>query len=246
MKIDKSITITVIIVAAVLLAVNMFLGSINPQTDTVNVQGVSKIKVVPDLMTINFNIETTGADSKTAKDANSKILNNLIEALMLQGFEREEIQTQNFNVYPDYEYSSEGKRTELGYRATHSVSIELPIDDSDKSGAVIDAGVNAGAGVSYINFELTQESQSKYKAQAMKLAAIDARTKAEAVAEGFDKRVGDLVSTSVNDFGYYPWNVYSSAGSYEKDAVALESVRTNIQPTEQEISASVTAVYKLK
>ncbi|HLD55265.1 MAG TPA: SIMPL domain-containing protein, partial [Candidatus Nanoarchaeia archaeon] len=101
--------------------------------------------------------------------------------------------------------------------------------------------------ISYINFELSQKLQNQYKAEAMKLAAEDARIKAEAVAEGFNKEVGDLISTSVNDFGYYPWNVYSTRGMGVAEDYALAKVEaTNIQPGEKEVTASVSATFELK
>jgi uncharacterized protein YggE len=120
----------------------------------------------------------------------------------------------------------------------------LPAEEYDKIGTAVDSGVEAGAGISYINFELSQEKQNEYKAEAMKLAAQDARIKAESVAEGFDKDLGSLVSTSVNDFGYYPWLAYEARdGSSVSD---VKEAATNIQPSEQEITASVTAVYKMR
>lgn len=242
-KFDKSIIITIIVVAAILLATNMVLNSMNPGQDTVTVNGVSSIKVMPDIVTINFQIETKGATSVEAKDANSKVFNDFEAALLKLGFSKEDLKTASYNIYQDYDWSN-GKQIFKGYKATHIVTVEVPVNDTDKIGKVIDAGVNAGAGISYINYELTQESQNKYKAQAMKLAAQDALTKATSVAEGFDKKVGKLVSTQVSEYNYMPWLAYSGSGM-KMDAAEVSVATSNIRPTEQEISASVQAVYKL-
>jgi uncharacterized protein YggE len=215
-------------------------------TDSITVQGISSVKATPDLLSVHFNIETKGKTSAEASSANAEILNNLTEALIAQGFEKEEIKTENFNVYPNT-YWENDRMKEDGFKASHSVIVELSLEEFDKASEVIDAGVEAGAGVSYINFELTQEAQNKYKAEAFKLAAQDAKVKAESIAIGFDKQVGKLISVSVNDFGYYPWNVYSTAGAgIREDAVMAKEVAMNIQPTEQEISASVSAVYRMR
>lgn len=250
-KTNNAIVVTSIISGVVLIIALIALFSFNRVTsgygsDTVNVQGIASVEAMPDLITVYFNIETDGETTSEAKNANSEILNDLIDALIAEGFTREEIITENFNVYPNYNWN-DGERTQDGYKATHSVKVELSIDEQDLIGPVVDAGVDAGAGISYINFELTRESQNEYKAQAMKLAAQDATIKAEAVAEGFEKEVGKLVSVQVNEFGYYPWNVYSARSEMiVEDAVLAKEAASNIQPGEKEISASVTATFKLK
>lgn len=249
---NNSIKITIIICIAVLvlvlIVVNAFNSVVQPYdtTNTISVNGFSKIEAMPDLVGIYFNIETTGNTSAEAKDANSLIVEELQTELIKLGIEKKEIVTQNFNIYPDYNWD-DGKRTEKGYRANHQIRVEINSDDSELIGELIDVGANAGAGISYINFELSQESQNKYKAEAMKLAAQDAKIKADSVAEGFDKKVGDLVSTSINDFGYSPWNIYSSRGiGVAEDATLAKEATTSIQPGEQEITANVNAVFKLK
>jgi hypothetical protein len=243
MKVDKSITITIIVVATILLVTAMVLNSFAPQTETVQVQGVSEITVVPDLISINFNIETKGKNASIAKDSNSEILNKLIEELGILGISRAEIQTVNFNVYQNYDWTT-GKRIENGYIATHSVKVNIDADKTDLVGKILDAGIDAGAGVSYINFELTQETQNEVKAQALELAAKDAKNKAESLASGFNKRLGSLVSISTSDWGYSPWLAYEGSGL--KASSDITEVASNIQPSEQEISAYVTAVYKIR
>jgi uncharacterized protein YggE len=136
------------------------------------------------------------------------------------------------------------KRNANGYIASHAIKISLSANNSELVGKVIDAGVFAGAGISYINYELSSEKENELKAEAIKLAAQDAKVKAEAVAEGIDKRLGKLVSISVQDFNYYPWPLYSGKGIAE-DVVMAREASTNIVPSEQEISASVQAVYKI-
>jgi hypothetical protein len=243
-KFDKSIIITIVIVAAVLFGVNMILDSLNPGQDTVTVNGVSTIKVFPDLVVVNFQIETNGSTSEIAREENAKVFEKFVDSMVLLGYNREDLKTQSYNIYEDFDWSST-KRTSLGYKATHIVTVSVLANDTEKIGKVLDAGVKAGAGVSYINYELTTESQNKYKAEAMKLAAQDALIKATAVAQGFDKEVGKLVSTSVSDYGYSPWMAYSGSG-LKMDSAEISVATSNIQPTEQEISSSVMAVYKLR
>lgn len=257
MKKDNKAIIVTSIIAGVILIIAILalttLGSMNPYSkDSVTVQGSASVEATPNLIGIYFNIETSGETSSEAKDANNEIYGDLIFQLAVNGFGKDELQTQSFNIYPDYTWNN-GVRKENGYKATHSLKLELSSEDFDMISEVIDAGVDSGAGISYINFELSQELQSQYKAEALGLASKDAKIKAEAVAEGFDKRVGKLVSVSVSDYGYYPYNLYTArsvvmgGGAYTDEDIALakESV-ANITPSEQTVSASVSATYKLR
>ncbi|MDA3836196.1 MAG: SIMPL domain-containing protein [Nanoarchaeota archaeon] len=245
---NNAIAITAIISGVVLIVALVALFAINPSSgnvdeDTVSVQGQAQIKAMPDLMVIYFNVETKGNTTEEARSANVEIIDKLVEGITALGFEKSEIVTENLNVREDCEWTQDGQECD-GFVATHSVKIEMGVDDTEKMGNVVDAGVSAGAMVNYINFELTQESQNKYKAEAMKAAAKDAQIKADSVAEGFGKTAGKLVSVQVNDFGYYPWRA-ASGGAMMDTAMVKESV-SNIQPGEEEISASVSATFKLR
>lgn len=247
-KENHAIVITGIVSGVVLVIALVAIFALVPAgssgQDVVTVQGISTVKAMPDLITVYFNVETEGETTAEARDANSEIMNKLIDALVAEGFDRKEIITENFNVYQNYEWT-ENERIDNGFIATHSVRVELSIEEEDKIASVVDAGVDAGAMINYINFELTQESQNKYKAEAMKLAAEDAKVKADSVAEGFGKTAGKLVSVQVNDFGYYPWNVYSR-GYETMDSVAVKESVSNIQVGEEEVTASISASFKLR
>ena len=239
---NNAIKITAIIAGVVLIIALVAITSLNPSQNTVNVDGMATVKAMPDVIGVYFNIQTKGDTSVEAKDANSEISETLTNKLILLGFDKEDIVTENYNIYPEYEWIN-NQRKEDGFVATHSIKLEISSEESNKLGSIIDAGVDSGAGINYISFELSQELQNQYKAEAMKLAAEDARIKAEAVAEGFNKKLGKLVSTSVNDFGYYPWMLYESAGTM--DASGAKEATTNIQPGEKEITARISAVFKI-
>lgn len=244
----ESLRKTIIISATfIIIAIIVVLAITNPFTkNTINVEGTATIDAMPNLVGIYFNIETSGDTTAEASEANSEIVDELTNSLIALGLQEDEIITQNYNVYQDYDWIN-GQRREKGYKATHSIKVELSTEETEKIGQVIDAGTQAGAGVNYVNFELTPELQNQYKAQAMQLAAQDAQMKAEAIATGLNKKVGRLVSVSTSNFGYSPWSIYSSAGmDIAEEAVEAKVATTNIQPGEQEIYGQITAIFKLR
>jgi len=250
-KDNQPIIITSIIAGVVFLIALIAITSLSPNSaNKITVEGIASIDAMPDLISVYFMIETQGETSVEAKDANDGILDNLVAEVLGLGFERSELQTQSFNIYPNYEWDGR-KQTQDGYKATHSLKLELSSDEFDKISEVIDAGIDAGAGISYINFELSQELQNQYKAEALELASKDAQIKADAVASGFDKRAGRLISVQVSDFGYYPWNVFTAREdteegigyASEENAAIAKQAMANIEPGEQEITARVSATF---
>ena len=243
---EQGVKITLIIVGAVLLlaVIGIAMYSQRNPSQTVNVDGLAEIKAIPDEVAVYFNVQTEGKTSKEANDKNADIVNAATVSLINLGFERKEITTENFNIYPTYDYSN-GKSEITGYQATHTLKVEFSTDKTEKIGQAIDAGVNAGAGISYINFELSLEKQNEYKTLALEQATLDAKSKAGGIASGLGKSLGRLVSISSSDFGYYPWPIYRAESGAGDVAMAKEAT-TNIQPGEQIISARVSVVYALR
>ena len=248
---NKAIAITAIISVAVLVIVVAALLILKAGTgytrNTVTVDGISEVKATPDLVSVYLTIETKGNTSAVANDKNTEIYDKLVFELAKAGFGKDRLKTESYSVYPNYVWDGETQKQE-GHVAMHYLKVKLSEDEMDKVSSVVDAGINAGAGISYINFELTQESQNSYKAEALTLASEDAKIKADAVAEGLGKSAGRLVSVQVSDFGYYPWNLYtakSAGGATAEDAALARESATSINPSEQSISARVSATFKL-
>lgn len=241
-KITFIISATIISIILLLICVFAFY---NPRT--ISSVGVSEVSVIPDKIVFYFNIEAKGETATEAKNSAGEIYDLLVMKMQVLGFEKKEIKTENYNVYPEYNWIG-NERKQKDFVANHFVKIELTTNESDKIGNIIDAGVDAGAFISYINFELSQELENDYKARAIELASEDARQKAEAIASGLGKNLGSLFSVSTSDFNYYPWRIYDSAGA---EAVGEDSVQyaksavNSIQPSEQIISASVTGVWRI-
>ncbi len=252
---NNAIIITSIIAGVVLiialLALNTFNSVVPSSKNSVTVQGTSTIKAMPDLVSVYITIQTNGSTSAEATTENTKIYDNLVEELILAGFEEQDLKTESFSVYENSYWDSKDQRSKKdGYIANHYLKVELESEDMNKVSKVVDAAVKAEAGISYINFELSRSSQNEYKAQALKQASEDAMIKADSIASGFNKEVGKLISVQTSDFGYYPWNVYSArsvGGAYmEEDAVMAKEAAMSIQPGEEEIYASVTATFQIK
>ena len=244
---DNSVKITLIIAGTVVLlaalgwlAVSLLIAPSNE----VNVDGNAEIKVMPDIAAVYFRIETNGSNAGDAGSKNSEIENKVIAALLQQGFARDKITTQNYQTYEDFEYTDSGRKS-LGWKAVHSIKIEMTADKISLAGNAIDSVVDNGAIVEGINFELSNSKENEYKKSAITQATLDARAKAEGIAAGLGMKIGRVVSVSTSDWGYRPWSVYDRAVMSSAMVEEAKAAVTTIQPGEQTVSASVSVRYKL-
>ncbi len=236
---ENKIIIAVIVLA--ILAVGGYLA-LNTTAAVVTAQGSSVLEVMPDKVSVNLNIEARNETAQKAKDAHDKILNDLIVALFVAGVDREDIKTVNFNIYPEYDWT-EGKQEQKGFVASQQIIIET--NDFDKVAGIVDASIEAGALVSYINFELSEEKQNEYKAKALEEAGKDAKRKAEATASGLGKKLGSLVSVKSQDFNYSPYPYFVARADASSVAEAKQAA-ISISPTDIEVRAAIEVEYKLR
>ena len=240
---EKSVQITLIIVGAIVL-LGLIGYSLFYQGPTINSNGIATVYAEPDLVSVYFTIQTKADTAQDAKDQNNEIFDKVLTELIKTGLERKDITTEYFNINPNYEWNGRTQK-QNGYIATHSVKIKLSAEELDKVSKIIDTGIDNGADLNYINFELSQEAQNKAKAEALEQATLDAKAKAEGIATGLGKSLGRIISIQTSDFNYYPWRVYGAedmVGTAQEAKVAV----TDIQPGDREIQGSVTVVFGLR
>jgi len=207
---------------------------------TVTATGSAEVTADPDEAVVYLRIETTGDTAQEAKDANAEITDDVITALIRTGLERDDIETENYNIWEDFDWIN-GEQVSQGFRATHRMKVTTT--DFDDVGEIVDAAVDNGALISYINFELSLAKQNEYKAIAFAEASKDAKTKAEAIAVGLDKELGELVEVGTSDYGYMPWRAMETMGMAE---AAVKEAATEISPESITVSGTVTVVYEIK
>ncbi|MBM3228697.1 DUF541 domain-containing protein [Candidatus Pacearchaeota archaeon] len=228
------------IVAAALIVVLGLIYMNSPSSgQTVTASGSSIIEASPDKVVIYFEAKATKNSAEDARDDIALIVENL-ETAMLNLVEEENIETQSYNIYEEYDWTS-NSRVFKGYTASQIIKISS--ENFSDAGKIVDAGVDAGALVQYINFELNLEHENELKAQALEEASQDAKLKAEATAKGLGAKIGKIVSVSSSDFYYYPYRYFDAEVSEGQTA---PEIATNLQPKKLEVSAYVSVVYALK
>ena len=208
----------------------------------VSAQGDSVIEVEPDEVSINLNLMARDDGAQAAKDKLDKISDDVYVALILLGLDKEDIKLQSYNIYPDYKWIN-GNQQENGFVANQYVVVTT--ENFDLVPGIVDASVDNGALVSYINFELSEEKQDEYKIQALEEAGKDAKAKAEATASGLGKKLGKLVSVRNQDYWYGPYMAYESSVA-EGSGDSAKTASYSLSPQDVEVRASISVEYKLR
>jgi uncharacterized protein len=202
---------------------------------TISVSGQAEMAAAPDEAQITLGFST---ESQSASDAQAKAsfaTGQIITALKNAGVSEANISTAAYYVAPITSYS-ESSQTYFtrGYSASHILLIKT--SDINGTGLIIDAASGAGANqISGIVFTLSDSHQKDLEAQALKTAAMNAKDKANAIAQA----LGVTISRPA-----YVSEGYSNFVPYFGAAPAAAGVQsTNIMPGQVSVSAQVEAGF---
>ncbi|MBE4907448.1 SIMPL domain-containing protein [Bacillus luteolus] len=144
----------------------------------IEVEGIGQLKVRPDIVSVRFGVLTEGMDVQNAQDENAKIINDIIEAIVNAGVQKNQIETVSFSVSPQYQYTNNEKILQ-GYEVRHLLSVRL--DDVQKAGVIYDIAFNEGANIAE-NPIFMVENEQAYQMEALQKALQNAVIKATTIA----------------------------------------------------------------
>lgn len=206
------------------------------KSDTFNVSGEGKVTVSPDIATVNVGVLAQGSTVKQAQDQLNTNINKVTEAVKQLGIDQKDIQTTNYNINPDYDFTS-GTQRIRGYSTSSNVTIK--IRDLDKVNSVIDTSTANGANeIHGINFDV--DDKTKAENEAREKAVADAKMKAEAAARIAGFRLGRMVNYSEN-FAGGPIPIPLR----ELAVPAGDSAPTQVEPGSSEVTVVVNLSYEI-
>jgi hypothetical protein len=154
------------------------------------VAGQGSVVARPDRAQLSFGVSTDAKTASAALRTNAVEMTRVIAALKGQGIASADLRTDLVSLSPRYSQNGE---TVVGYTATNSVS--ATVRNLPKTGAIIDAAVDAGANqVSGPN--LVRSSASSLYRAALRAAIADARGKARTIAAASGLRIRRITDVS--------------------------------------------------
>ncbi|MEM3422786.1 MAG: SIMPL domain-containing protein [Candidatus Bilamarchaeaceae archaeon] len=225
-------------------------SAVATEHNTISVSGSANEKVEPNMLVVNYYVQTKSESAKEAQSKNAEISNAIVSSLKALGIGEKDIKTTSYNVNVNQEShyicdNQSGKSdcywtyVNVGYTATHTFTVN--VYDLNKGGAVVDAIGAAGGEVSGVSFDLKPETKKEVYARLLSLAAANAKKKADAIASGAGVSVDKPLSLSES---YYYTPIYYPKVAYA-DAL-LEAAPTQLSSGTIDISVSVSAVFEIK
>jgi len=200
----------------------------------IRVTGRATVSVAPEEASVDVGVVTEAPEAKDAARLNAQKLDFVLKAIQNALGSGANFETVSYSLNPVYRYPE--PRTEpvlRGYSASNVVRVkELALD---KVGEVIDLATSSGANsVSNIAFGLRDEAAAK--ARALREAAIDAKAKADALADALGVQVLGILSVSEGE----P-DIIRPLPTYRAEmAMAQAAPPTPVEAGAIEVRASVT------
>jgi len=210
----------------------------------ISVTGTATASVDPDLLVVQFGVETQEKTAKQALDSNSNLMTSVVGAIKGVGISEDELSTSHLNiqpVYDSYQDKMTGQYTQqlIGYRVSNIIMVETA--KLDAAADIIDGAVAAGANrVDNVYFTLSPEKQLTVKDDLISKAIENAESKANKALEPLDYQIIGVKAVSLSEFGIpYPTPVYAG---YAPDAAFAKS-STPVFSSDQDVTTTANVVF---
>ncbi len=159
---------------------------------SVRTTGEGSVFVKPDQAKVDIGVVTQAASAEAAGSQNAAQLQSVLNKLRATLGLKADVRTISYVMNPVYQYPKNGgKPTIEGYSATNTV--EVTSDDLANIGKLIDAATAGGANeIQRLQFTLKNEKAPRM--EALRLAAIEAQSNAQAMTGALGLKLGKVLS----------------------------------------------------
>lgn len=152
----------------------------------VRASGEGAVSLKPDQATVTIGVVSQAPTADAASAQNAKQLTAVLDQLKAALGSKADIRTSGYSLNPNYKYAPNAAPSITGYTASNSVIVK--VDDLTRLGGLIDSATRTGANnIQGITFGLKDERSAR--AEALAIAAKNARANAEAIAASLGVRV---------------------------------------------------------
>ena len=210
-----------------------------PAEPVVIASGQGVVFAVPDRAWITISAESRAPSPREAQRLNAEAMRPLQDKLRAAGIPADAIRTIAYDVQYEWDFVN-NKRVGRGYVARNTIDVR--VDSIDRVGEFLEIAVGAGAtALGGIRFDL--KDQAKLEREALRLAVLDARAKADAAAAGAGRNVDRILRVEEGGVEVPPMPVRMMRQAAQANAVDLAPP---ISAGQIEIRARATVTVVLK
>jgi len=243
---NKTFMLAAILVVGVLV---FFVGQLILQNKSVSLQnqnqitvsGEGKVYAKPDIALVSLGVTSQRATVADVTKSNTDKMNAVIQAVKDLGIDEKDIQTTNYNLTPNYNWTEKTGSIFQGY--TLDQNVQVKIRDFTKIGDVLSQATTKGANlVGSLQFTIDNPEQLKEQARAKAIA------QAKANAQNLASESGIGLGRIINVFeSSNPYPVIYNTKAMGMGGAAPESAPIpTVQPGQQEIDVTINLTYQVK
>lgn len=201
-------------------------------------QGI--VFAVPDRAWITMSAESRAPSPREAQRLNAEAMRPVQEKLKAAGIPTDAIRTTGYDVQYEWDFVN-GKRVGRGYVARNTIDVR--IDTIDRVGEYLEIAASSGAtALGGIRFDF--KDQAKLEREALRLAVVDARAKAEAAAAGAGRTIDRILRIEEHGVEVPPIPVRVMREAVQGGFAATAAPPIEAGRSEIRARATVTAVLK--
>ncbi len=215
-------------------------ASTSGQPQGITVSGQGTVTAKPDTALLSLGVSVLASTARDARDQAADAMDDLLGSLKGNGIDDKEINTTQFSLNPEYDYSV-GQPRLTGYRVTNTVSVK--VTELDRAPEVIDEAVDAvGDPIQISGVTFTVDDPGPLLSQARAGAMADAQAKAQQLAELGGVGLGKPIAISETSGGGPPPIFFEAAAAKAQAG----GPSTPIAPGQLELSVSVQVTYAIQ
>lgn len=223
--------------AAFMLAAGAASAQPAPQPDVIVMTGEAVVRRAPDRAFITVTVETRAKGPRDAQRLNAEAMTAVQQRLDQARLPKDAVRTQGYDLQQEFDFTG-GRRIPREFVARNAV--EVRVDEIGRVGELLDVAVQGGAtAISGVRFDL--RDRDTVEREALRLAVVDARTRAEAAAAGAGRAVDRVIKVEdARDAGV------SMPRPLMAMARAGDAATTPVEPGLVEVHARVTLTAAMK
>lgn len=237
-----------------------YIGTGITATNTISVSGHGEAFGVPDIATFSYSVVSDKPTVVAAQTDATAQANTLTAYITGAGVSKDDIQTTNYSVQPQYQYQNAvcpqaavssngsvastvycpgGRQILTGYEVRQTTTVK--VRDTNKAGDLL-AGVGTKGATEVSGLTFTFDNPDAIQQQARDKAIANAKSKADTLAKELGVTLVRVVSFNENGSGANPLPVvYSMAASTAKVATAPD-----ISTGKNTVTDDVSVTYEIK
>ena len=232
-----------------------FMGADTEPHATITVSGEGSVFAIPDVAEFTFSVQSEAEQVPDAQSEVARRMEEITAFLKGEGIEERHIQTQNYSVWPRYEFREpavatpsdrggvtprppQSERVLVGYEVMHTTKVT--VTEMDDAGRLV-GGVGERGATNVSNVVFSVEDEKVLKQEARALAIEEAKREAETLSRDLNVRLVRIVRFQESRTPTSPGMRMEMAEAQDAAAPAPA-----FDPGEEEIVSEVQVTYEIR